>query len=365
MLKCFNNIYKGRKVLVTGHTGFKGSWLCLWLKQMGAEVVGYSLKLDTDPSHFELLKLDMVSVIADVRNYERLEAVFQQYKPEIVFHMAAQPLVRYSYQKPQETFETNVMGTVNVYEAAKKTSSVRAIVNITSDKCYDNKEWVWGYRESDAMGGYDPYSASKGCAELVTSAYQRSFFNISEYKKSHRTLLASVRAGNVIGGGDWALDRLVPDIVRAVVKKEVVPIRSPKATRPWQHVLEPLSGYLLVGQRLLEGRTEAAQAWNFGPGDEGALTVEEVTRLSQKSWDKVRYKVQQNKSNPHEAHYLKLDCSKAHIELDWTSLWSSHTAIANTIEWYRAFYSNKKITSLKDLSAYMKTAKDTGAVWIS
>jgi CDP-glucose 4,6-dehydratase len=218
----------------------------------------------------------MVSVIGDIRDSDKLNAVFAQYQPEIVFHLAAQPLVRLSYKEPVETFETNVIGTLKVFEACRNTKSVRAIVNITSDKCYENKEWVWGYRENDPMGGYDPYSASKGCAELVTSSYRNSFFNVNEYGKSHNVLLASCRAGNVIGGGDWAKDRLMTDIMVAVSQGKKVVIRNPRATRPWQHVLEPLSGYLMLGQKLLEGKKEFAQAWNFGPGEQGAITVKEV-----------------------------------------------------------------------------------------
>ena len=272
----FNGIYNNKTVLVTGHTGFKGSWLCFWLIQMGAKVIGYSLEPPTSPNHFELLNLDMVSVIGDIRDSNRLNAVFAQYQPEIVFHLAAQPLVRLSYKEPVETFETNVIGTLKVFEACRNTKSVRAIVNITSDKCYENKEWVWGYRENDPMGGYDPYSASKGCAELVTSSYRNSFFNVNEYGKSHNVLLASCRAGNVIGGGDWAKDRLMTDIMVAVSEGKKVVIRNPRATMPWQHVLEPLSGYLMLGQKLLEGKKEFAQAWNFGPGEQGAITVKEV-----------------------------------------------------------------------------------------
>ena len=272
----FNGIYNNKTVLVTGHTGFKGSWLCFWLIQMGAKVIGYSLEPPTSPNHFELLNLDMVSVIGDIRDSDKLNAVFAQYQPEIVFHLAAQPLVRLSYKEPVETFETNVIGTLKVFEACRNTKSVRAIVNITSDKCYENKEWVWGYRENDPMGGYDPYSASKGCAELVTSSYRNSFFNVNEYGKSHNVLLASCRAGNVIGGGDWAKDRLMTDIMVAVSEGKKVVIRNPRATMPWQHVLEPLSGYLMLGQKLFEGKKEFAQAWNFGPGEQGAITVKEV-----------------------------------------------------------------------------------------
>ena len=287
----FNGIYNNKTVLVTGHTGFKGSWLCFWLIQMGAKVIGYSLEPPTSPNHFELLNLDMVSVIGDIRDSDKLNAVFAQYQPEIVFHLAAQPLVRLSYKEPVETFETNVIGTLKVFEACRNTKSVRAIVNITSDKCYENKEWVWGYRENDPMGGYDPYSASKGCAELVTSSYRNSFFNVNEYGKSHNVLLASCRAGNVIGGGDWAKDRLMTDIMVAVSEGKKVVIRNPRATMPWQHVLEPLSGYLMLGQKLFEGKKEFAQAWNFGPGERGSITVKEVVENIKRYWDKIDYEI--------------------------------------------------------------------------
>lgn len=357
MIKHFNNIYNDKKVLLTGHTGFKGSWLSLWLQELGAKVIGYSLAPDTKPNHFELLNLDMISVIGDIRNRDQLNKVFAEHQPDIVFHLAAQPLVRYSYDNPHETFESNVMGTINIFEAVKKTPSVKAIVNITSDKCYDNKEWVWGYRENDPMGGYDPYSASKGCAELVTRSYQNSFFNKATYGKNHNTLLASVRAGNVIGGGDWARDRLIPDIVKATHKNEKVVIRNPHATRPWQHVLDPLSGYLLIGQKLLEGNVACAEGWNFGPSDEGALTVGQVITKAKGCWDKIDYQIQEDSNNPHEAGYLKLDCSKAHIKLCWDSVWDSQTVIKRTMEWYRQFYVHDAIISYEDLKAFIASAK--------
>lgn len=273
MRNLFCGVYKKRKVLITGHTGFKGSWLTFWLSQMGADVLGYALEPDTNPNHFSMLDLPIASVIGDIRDIEHLTRVFDRFQPEIIFHLAAQSLVRRSYDDPAETFKTNVIGTVNIFEACRRTSSVRAVINVTSDKCYENREWLWGYRENDPMGGYDPYSASKGCAELVTSAYRNSFFNLAEYDRKHYTLLASVRAGNVIGGGDWAKDRIMTDIMEAVSQGEKLYIRNPRATRPWQHVLEPLSGYLLLGQKLLEGEKEFAEAWNFGPNDDGAISI--------------------------------------------------------------------------------------------
>jgi CDP-glucose 4,6-dehydratase len=249
----FNGTYKDKTVLITGHTGFKGSWLSFWLTQLGAKVVGYALEAPTVPNHIELLTLDIISINGDIRDLEKLNKTFEEYKPDIVFHLAAQPIVKISYEDPIETYETNVIGALKVFEACRKTN-VKAIINITSDKAYENKEWIWGYRENDPLGGYDPYSSSKGCADLLANSYRSSYFNPKEYQKSHNTLLASCRAGNVIGGGDWAQDRLMTDIMLSVSQGKKVSIRNPYATRPWQHVLEPLSGYLLVGQKLLEAR---------------------------------------------------------------------------------------------------------------
>lgn len=358
----FGGIYKGKKVLVTGHTGFKGSWLALWLKELGAEVIGYALQPPTNPNHFDLLKLEVVSIIGDIRDAKRLNEAIQNYKPEKVFHLAAQPLVSYSYKNPVETFETNVMGTTNVFEACRQTEYVRTIVNITSDKCYENRKWAWGYRENDPMGGYDPYSASKGCAEIVTSAYRNSFFNLNEYGKSHNVLLASVRAGNVIGGGDWAEDRLTPDIVKAASNNEKVIIRNPKSIRPWQHVLEPLSGYLLLGQKLLEGNKELAEGWNFGP-DDSNICVKDVVSLIKSEWDKVDYEISNNSDKPHEAVLLKLNCLKAHLKLGWKPVWDIKKTIAMTTKWYKEFYENGKIFSLDDLREYVEDAVKKNLVW--
>jgi CDP-glucose 4,6-dehydratase len=354
MINQYNSIYKDKTVLLTGHTGFKGSWLALWLCEMGAKVVGYSLEAPTSPNHLELLDLNITSIIGDIRDKEKLKEVFETYKPDIVFHLAAQPLVRYSYANPVETFETNIMGSINIFEAVRNTPSVKAIVNITSDKAYDNKEWIWGYRENDAMGGYDPYSASKGAVELVASSYRNSFFNNDDYGMKHNTLLASCRAGNVIGGGDWAEDRLIPDMIRAVVKGEKVEIRSPHSTRPWQHVLEPLSGYLLVGQKLLEGKKEFAEGWNFGPSDEGSITVKEVVEYIKEYWDKIEYVINEDKNALHEANLLKLDCSKAHFKLGWKARWNSQMTFEKTVTWYKEFYENKSISSKEQLVNYLK-----------
>ena len=357
MQKLFSGIYKNKTVLITGHTGFKGSWLALWLNQMGANVIGYSLKAPTIPNHFDLLNLDMVSIIGDIRDLGMLEEVFLKYKPDIVFHLAAQPLVRLSYKNPIETYETNVMGTLKVFEVCKK-HSVKAIVNITSDKAYKNNEWIWGYRENDQMGGYDPYSSSKGCAELLTSSYRNSYFNLDNYKNTHNTLLASCRAGNVIGGGDWAEDRIVPDIIRAVISGKKVKIRSPKSTRPWQHVLEPLSGYLFVGQKLLEGKKEFADAWNFGPNDENSITVKEVVEYIKQFWDKIDYEINDEaKNNLHEANLLKLDCSKAHTKLGWKAKWNSEITFEKTILWYKNYYEKNSAETVKDLNDYIDIVK--------
>jgi len=358
----FNGIYKDKTVLVTGHTGFKGSWLSYWLEQMGAKVVGYSLEVPTTPNHFELLNLKMTSIIGDIRDLEKLKQVFTEYKPDIVFHLAAQPLVRLSYENPIETYETNVMGTLKVFEACRE-ANVKAIVNITSDKAYENKEWVWGYRENDPMGGYDPYSSSKGCADLLANSYRNSYFNINEYKKSHNTLLASCRAGNVIGGGDWAADRLLTDIMLSVSEGKKVSIRNPHATRPWQHVLEPLSGYLHIGQKLLQEQVAFGEVWNFGPSDEGSISVEELVKKVKKYWDKIDYEINQNPEQLHEANLLKLDCSKAHIQLKWKDVWNSEMTFEKTVTWYKSFYESQEIQTQQNLQEYIRDAKMKKIEW--
>jgi CDP-glucose 4,6-dehydratase len=363
MTNLFSGIYTGKTVLLTGHTGFKGSWLAFWLTKMGAKVVGYALEAPTQPNHLELLDFEMISVIGDIRNQDKLDATFKKYEPDIVFHLAAQPLVRLSYDEPVETFETNVMGTIKVFEACRKTDSVKAIVNITSDKAYENKEWIWGYRENDPMGGYDPYSASKGCAELVVNSYRNSYFNLDAYGKEHHILLASCRAGNVIGGGDWAKDRLMTDIMLSVSKGLKVRIRSPHATRPWQHVLEPLSGYLNVGQKLLEGKKEFAEGWNFGPENEGSITVKNVVKAVKKHWGSIDYTIDAVEKNLHEANLLKLDCSKANILLEWKSAWDSNMTFEKTVTWYKEFYQHKSVATLDNLNAYISDAKKKNLPW--
>lgn len=347
--------WKDKRVLLTGHTGFKGSWLSLWLQSMGAQVIGYALAPPTKPSLFEVAEVGkgMTSIIGDIRDLERLRKVFAEHKPEIVIHMAAQPLVRYSYIEPVETYSTNVMGTVNLLEAVRQTSGVRAVVNVTSDKCYENKEWSWGYRENEPMGGYDPYSNSKGCAELVTAAYRNSYFHPEKYKE-HGVALASGRAGNVIGGGDWAEDRLIPDIMRAITQGKPVNIRNPHAIRPWQHVLEPLSGYLLLAQRLYEEGAIYAEGWNFGPNDEDAKPVQWIVEKLTKSWGEGASWALDGGDHPHEAHYLKLDCSKAKARLDWHPRWNLDEALGSIIEWHRAHRDGKDMRelTLRQIGAY-------------
>lgn len=363
MQELFQGIYAGRKVLVTGHTGFKGSWLTYWLSRMGANVLGYALEPETTPNHVSVLASGVESVIGDILDLDGLMRVFTRFQPEIVFHLAAQSLVRRSYREPVATFATNVLGTVHVLEACRLTSSTRAMVNITSDKCYENREWVWGYRENDPMGGYDPYSASKGCAELVTASYRNSFFNPGDSTLSHHLLLASARAGNVIGGGDWASDRIVTDMVVATSQGIPFVMRNPKAVRPWQHVLEPLSGYLLVGQLLLKGKKEYAGPWNFGPDDTETITVLEVMENMQRAWPKIRAVVKTDPNAPHEAALLKLDCSKAHTLLKWRCVWDAEKTFARTAAWYKSFYEENRVLTSQQLDDYVTDAGTMGICW--
>lgn len=362
MINIFKGAYRGKKVFLTGHTGFKGAWLSLWLKELGAEVMGYSLEPNTTPNLFNICEIDkeINSVFGDIRDSEKLEKVMNEFNPDIIFHLAAQPLVRLSYNKPKDTYETNVIGTLNVYEAARKCKSLKAIVSITTDKCYENKEWVYGYRENDPMGGYDPYSSSKGCAELLTSSYRNSFFN------NLGISLSSTRAGNVIGGGDWAEDRLIPDLVRAVSNNQPLIIRNPIATRPWQHVLEPLSGYLWLGALLLQGRKELSSGWNFGPNDNDVLSVEEILNLSLKEWGRGSYEVDKS-AHPHEAKLLKLDISKARAELKWQPVYHVEETISKTIEWYKNYYDNKDSNirefTLNQIKEYVKNAQEKSILW--
>ncbi len=351
-----SSFWKGKRVFLTGHTGFKGGWLSLWLGSMGAKVTGYALAPNTNPNFFEVAKVadDLEwSHIADIRNLEHLQKAVADAKPEIFIHMAAQPLVRYSYLKPVETYATNVMGTVHVLESIRNVNSIRAVVIVTTDKCYENKEWAWGYRENEPMGGYDPYSNSKGCAELVTSAYRQSYFSSEKYSK-HQVAIASARAGNVIGGGDWTEDRLIPDAIKAFESNESLVIRNPLATRPWQHVLEPLSGYLVLAQALYKEGAKFDGGWNFGPRDEDARSVQEVINLLIKNWGSVASWTQDQSEQPHEAHSLKLDCSKARQYLNWTPRWSLEQGIENITQWHHAYQkqSNMREISLQQISKY-------------
>ncbi len=358
MINLFSDSYKEKKVLVTGHTGFKGSWLCLWLKKLGAKVFGIALEPNTAPNHWELLNLNIDSYICDIRNLTKVEKLFQIIKPDIIFHLAAQPIVRVSYENPVDTYTTNVMGTVNVLEASRNIPNLKAVIIVTSDKCYENKEWIWGYRENEAMGGSDPYSSSKGCAELVTAAYRHSFFN----NGNNNTLIASVRAGNVIGGGDWAKDRILTDIVLSASQNTPLLIRNPNSTRPWQFVLEPLSGYLCLGEKLLEGNQKFAEAWNFGPNLENNITVKELVLKSLIYWDNIKYEFDTRK-HPYESNYLMLDSTKAYKRLSWHPVWDIDTSIKKTIEWYKTYYELGIISSEQILDDYVSDAKKQGLVW--
>lgn len=329
--------WQGKRVFLTGHTGFKGGWLSLWLQQLGADVTGYAVEPPTRPSLFEVANAarDMRSIIGDVRDADHVKRSLGEARPEIVIHMAAQPLVRYSYINPVETYATNVMGLVHLLEAVRATPDVRSVVSVTSDKCYESKEWPWGYRESEPMGGYDPYSNSKGCAELITACYRNSYFNPEKYDE-HGVAVASARAGNVIGGGDWAVDRLIPDMIRAISKGETVKIRNPEAIRPWQHVLEPLSGYLILAEKLYTHGPEYAEGWNFGPHDADAKPVRWVVERLIHAWGEGASWSLDGQSQPHEATYLKLDCAKARSRLEWYPRWDIARSIDMTVKWHRA-----------------------------
>ncbi|SHG36381.1 CDP-glucose 4,6-dehydratase [Flagellimonas flava] len=354
----FSGAYKGRKCLVTGDSGFKGSWLVAWLTQMGAEVKGYALAPVTTKNHKELLQTDYEFVEDNILNYDSLKSVFEEFQPEIVFHLAAQALVKYSYDNPIETYQTNVIGTLNIFEISRQTASVKAIVNVTSDKCYENREWIWGYRENDAMGGHDPYSSSKGCAELLTQSYRKSFFD-----GKGKTLLASGRAGNVIGGGDWSQDRLIPDLVKAAAIEGTTEIRNPLATRPWQHVLDPISGYLMLGWKLLRGEKEFAEGWNFGPDLSSNLSVREIADEARSVWSKIEYTVSSDKNNHHEANLLMLDCSKSNKLLKWTPVWDRSETIRKTIMWYKDFYESGVVNTEEDITQYVRDAVTKNKVW--
>lgn len=342
--------WRSKRVLLTGHTGFKGGWLSLWLQSLGAHLRGIALEPPSEPALFHVANVaeGMEHHIADIRDFAAVQMVVRKFQPEIIIHMAAQPLVRLSYQQPVETFATNVMGTVHVLEAARHTGSVRVIVNITTDKCYENREWVWGYRENDAMGGHDPYSSSKGCVELASNAYRQSFLSDAGIA------MATARAGNVIGGGDWAVDRLVPDILRALERGEPAILRNPHATRPWQHVLEPLSGYLRLAEALWQHGNEFAEGWNFGPSDEDARSVQWLADRLCRYWGQDARCYSQPGDHPYEAHFLKLDISKAHQRMQWTPRWPLETALFHVTEWHRAWLSGQDMRAacLEQISQY-------------
>ena len=355
-MKMFGETYRGRRVLVTGHTGFKGSWLVLWLRALGAEPVGLSLPPVNTPNHWDLLGIDMPSYLVDVRDRMLVRKVVEASGAEIVFHLAAQPLVRRSYHEPIETWGTNVMGTSHVLDACRECSKVIAIVSVTTDKCYENKEWVWGYRESDSLGGHDPYSASKAAAELVAASYRKSFFS------ARGPLLATARAGNVIGGGDWSEDRLIPDLVRAMSGGAKMEIRSPNSTRPWQHVLECLAGYLMLGERLLAGDTSFAEGWNFGPEKEGNRSVRQLLEEMQLHWPEIVWK-QSLKIQPHEANLLYLDSSKANDLLGWRPVLTFSDAVSMTAGWYRGYIEHGNVPSQEQLLEYCARASKLGLPW--
>jgi len=355
--------WKDKKVFITGVTGFKGSWLAIWLVSLGAKVYGYALDPPTVPSLFVLSSLEDKIKFSkgDIRNLKTLRQSVTECQPDIVFHLAAQPIVRQSYEEPILTYETNVIGTAKLLEAIRGCNSVKAVVLITTDKCYDNKEWVWGYREIDPLGGYDPYSSSKACAELVISAYRSSFFNPEEYGKKHHIAIASARAGNVIGGGDWAQDRIVPDTVKALLEGDPVTVRNPNAIRPWQHVLEPLSGYMMLAEKLYTVGPEYGEAWNFGPNSSDERSVEYLVKTLCAQWPdaEAQYRIESRPADLHEAAYLKLDCSKARQELGWQPVWNLERALKATVDWYARFLGKRNMyeSCIEQLAEYEEDAR--------
>ncbi len=339
--------WKGKKVLVTGHTGFKGSWLALWLQNLGTKVIGYALPPPSNPSLFEIADVAsrMKSLAADVRDLDRLKSCISENRPEIIIHMAAQALVRLSYDNPVETYATNVMGTVNILEAVRYSKDIKVVIIVTSDKCYENKEWVWGYRENDPFGGSDPYSNSKGCAELVASAYRSAYFNAEHYLR-HGIALATTRAGNVVGGGDWGRDRLIPDIMNAFMKNRLVMIRNPNAVRPWQHVLDPLNGYLTLAERLWQDGPRFAEGWNFGANEQDTRPVSWIADFLVRLWGDGACWKYDSSNHPHEANCLRLDCSKAKTQLNWSPKLSLETALDWIVEWYQGYRNNEDMRRL-------------------
>lgn len=363
-IELFNGVFKGKRILITGHTGFKGSWLTVWLTSLGSSVIGYSLDPPTHPSLFDSLNLveKINHIQGDVRDFEHLQDVIGRYQPEIIFHLAAQALVRRSYADPRLTYETNIMGTVNLLDAVRHNKSVRVVINVTSDKCYENREWVYAYRENDTMGGFDPYSSSKGCAELVTSAYNNSFF-----KSAGNTYISSARAGNVIGGGDWAEDRIIPDCIRALTNRESIIVRNPNAIRPWQHVLEPLSGYLCLASSMWIDGDRFAGAWNFGPDATSNIPVYRVVDSVTQEWGYGGWHTPDGAMpQPHEAKFLKLDCTKANNHLGWYPVYNFEQAIRATTAWYKVYYErqdNPYNHTLRDINNYVDEAREKGLSW--
>lgn len=369
MENTFGGLFRGTPVLVTGHTGFKGSWLSTWLNELGARVIGYSLDPPTTPSNFEASRLSqrVVDRRADVRDLGALCKVMEEFEPQVVFHLAAQPIVRESYANPKDTFDVNVGGTVNVLEAVRLTTSVRAVVCITSDKCYENQEWTWGYREIDPLGGYDPYSASKAMAELAIAAYRRSFFPPDGYK-DHRVAVASARAGNVIGGGDWGKDRLVADCARALMAGQTIEVRNPNSVRPWQLVLEPLSGYLWLAAQLLQEGHKFAQAWNFGPVERSAVCVRELVQELITLWSEGSWKDVSSDQAPYEASFLRLSWEKAASRLDWQPVYNWREAVAETVDWFKEYQKSAASvdmygTCVEQIGRYVGRARELRVVW--
>jgi CDP-glucose 4,6-dehydratase len=363
-MELFNNVYQGKKVLVTGNTGFKGSWLSIWLNMLGAKNYGLSIDIPTKPSHYESAKLDgiLTQNYVDVRDFAAVKKVIDTVRPDFVFHLAAQPIVRDSYTSPRETIETNIIGTTNILEALRVLNKKCSAVIITSDKCYDNVEWVWGYKETDALGGEDPYSASKGGAELMVKTYAVSFFN----KPDSNVKVCSARAGNVIGGGDWANARIVPDAIKAIDDNEILKIRSPKATRPWQHVLEPLSGYLLLGQRLFNNLTLCGEAFNFGPKSEQNYTVETLLQSMKERWAEINWEIEGDQTNFKEAGLLKLNCDKALFHLNWLPNLDFDQTVEFVVNWYRNFLSGDEVVleySKQQIEKYVNIANKNQLEW--